>query len=229
MRARKALGGVMRIGILNYNIGNLASVKNAFNNITQEFSNIAINVESDPCKIAKFDKIILPGVGAFGDAIAHLRQNGLDEAICSFAKSGKYLLGICLGMQLLLQKSYEFGEYSGLGLIEGEVVEFDKMRLLAKSTQSNALKIPQIGWNKCILSEFGLKNGLLKDCEKEFFLYFVHSFHANKVADSHTLARCEYGYTFPAIIGKDNVLGIQPHPEKSHQMGLKILKNFIAL
>ncbi|RDU57205.1 imidazole glycerol phosphate synthase subunit HisH [Helicobacter sp. MIT 00-7814] len=219
----------MYIGILNYNIGNLASVQNALNNVAQEFSNITISVESDPCKIVKFDKIILPGVGAFGDAIAHLRQNGLDEAICSFAKSGKYLLGICLGMQLLLQKSYEFGEHSGLGLIEGEVVEFDKARLLAKSTESNVLKIPQIGWNKCILSESGAKNGLFNDCEKEFFLYFVHSFHASKVTDSHTLARCEYGYSFPAIIGKDNILGIQPHPEKSHKMGLKLLKNFIAL
>lgn len=221
----------MNIAILNYNIGNLASVQNALcfasNQSTQT---IKISIESNPTNIARYDKIILPGVGAFGDAMQNLRTLGFEEAINNFVKSGKWLLGICLGAQMLFEKSVEFGEHKGLGFLRGEVVGFDKVKL-------NALKVPHIGWNECLLTKEGYNNPLLKDLPhtdsktktQGFYLYFVHSFHAKCKDTSDILAKCVYGYEFPAIVGKQNVLGIQPHPEKSHNVGLKILQNFIDL
>lgn len=210
----------MKIAILNYNIGNLSSVKNALS---------ALGVESDIIsksdEVAKFDKLILPGVGAFGDAIAHLNQSGMSEAIKDFAKSGKYVLGICLGMQLLMDKSYEFGEFDGLGLIKGEVVKFE----------NDKLKIPQMGWNRIdIVRESPLLNGLsglngLHNIQNGAFLYFVHSFYVKNRHSENIIATCDYGVTFSAIIQKDNIFGIQPHPEKSANIGLKILENFINL
>ena len=199
----------MKVAILNYNIGNLSSVKNALS---------ALGVESDIIsksdEVAKFDKLILPGVGAFGDAITHLNQSGMSEAIKDFAKSGKYVLGICLGMQLLMDKSYEFGEFYGLGLIKGEVVKFE----------SESLKIPQMGWNRIeIVRDCALLNGVPNGA----FLYFVHSFYVPQ--NNACVAVCEYGERFSAIIQKDNIFGIQPHPEKSAESGLKILQNFINL
>lgn len=199
----------MKIAILNYNIGNLSSVKNALDTL-----GVQARIISNANEVGKFDKLILPGVGAFGDAMAHLRQSGMDEAIKDFAKSGKYLLGICLGMQLLFTKSYEFGEFRGLDLLQGEVVKF----------QSNSLKIPQMGWNRieivrdCVLLS-GIQNGA--------FLYFVHSFYVPK--NPYCTALCEYGESFSAIVQKENIFGIQPHPEKSAESGLKILQNFINL
>lgn len=199
----------MKIAILNYNIGNLSSVKNALDALGAQSCII-----SNANEVANFDKLILPGVGAFGDAMTHLKQSGMSEAIKDFAKSGKYLLGICLGMQLLFTKSYEFGEFDGLNLLQGEVVKFE----------SNSLKIPQMGWNRieivrdCVLLS-GIQNGA--------FLYFVHSFYVPK--NPYCTALCEYGESFSAIVQKENIFGIQPHPEKSAESGLKILQNFINL
>lgn len=221
----------MNIAILNYNIGNLASVQNALAFAsTQSASNAKICIESNPANIANYDKIILPGVGAFGDAMQNLRTLGFEEAIKDFVKSGKWLLGICLGAQMLFEKSVEFGEHKGLSLLCGEVIGFDKAQL-------NNLKVPHIGWNECTLTKDGQHNPLLKNLlradseikDEGFYLYFVHSFHAQCKDSSDILAKCVYGYEFPAIVGKHNVLGIQPHPEKSHNTGLKILKNFIEL
>ena len=207
----------MKIAILNYNIGNLSSVKNALNALGAE-----AQIISNPSEVAKFDKLILPGVGAFGDAVAHLNQSGMNEAIKDFAKSGKYLLGICLGMQLLMDKSYEFGEFEGLGLIKGEVVKFE----------SENLKIPQMGWNRIdIVRESPLLGGLsgLHNIPNGAFLYFVHSFYVKNRHSENVVATCDYGVRFSAIIQKDNIFGIQPHPEKSANLGLKILENFINL
>ena len=207
----------MKIAILNYNIGNLSSVKNALNALGAE-----AQIISNPSEVAKFDKLILPGVGAFGDAVAHLNQSGMSEAIKDFAKSGKYLLGICLGMQLLMDKSYEFGEFDGLGLIKGEVVKFE----------SESLKIPQMGWNRIdIVRESPLLSGLngLHSVPNGAFLYFVHSFYVKNCHSENVVATCDYGVRFSAIIQKDNIFGIQPHPEKSANLGLKILENFINL
>jgi len=199
--------------IVNYNMGNLQSVKNAFLKL-----NSKATVVSDPNRLKEYDRVLLPGVGAFGDAMKHLKQNGMDEAIVEFAKSGKPLLGICLGMQLLFKKSEEFGEHKGLGLIEGEVVKFDK------NSFETPLKIPHMGWNEIKVK----KNPLFLDLQKEFYLYFVHSYHA-KCDEKYTIGTTNYGYEFVSAVNSDNIYGIQPHPEKSHKNGLKILENFLKV
>lgn len=202
------------IAIVDYNMGNLASVKNAFLTLGKD-----VVVESDATKFKNYDKLLLPGVGAFGDAMEHLRQRDMIESIKEFAQSGKYMLGICLGMQLLFESSEEFGLSRGLGLIEGNIVAFDSK----KFTQN--LKIPHMGWNIMHLESHLLFNEL----QKESYLYFVHSFHALPKNEKDIIGRTFYGYEFASAVAKDNILGIQPHPEKSHKNGLKILENFIKL
>lgn len=202
------------IAIVDYNMGNLASVKNAFALLGEE-----VCVESDPDKLQTYDKIILPGVGAFGDAMEHLAQNGMDEAVKTFAASGKWTLGICLGMQLLFENSKEFGKHEGLGLVKGEVQAFDNTAF------KEELKVPHMGWNKLFTKQ---NHALFKGLESSFYLYFVHSFHA--VCDEkYVIGSSEYGYNFVSAVANENVLGFQPHPEKSHENGLKILENFIIL
>ena len=201
----------MRIGIVDYNMGNLASVKNAFSKIGADAEIVNI-----PDKIKSYDKLILPGVGAFGDAMEHLKETNLDEAIIEFVKSGKYLLGVCLGMQLLFDKSEEFGEHKGLGFIEGEVVYFDKVKAKER-------KIPHMGWNKLFNNNSPLFKGLNNP-----YLYFVHSLHV-VCDDKYVIGKTIYGYEFVSSVNKDNIFGFQPHPEKSHNEGLTILKNFVEL
>lgn len=197
------------LGIVNYNIGNLASVQNAILKLEER-----VAIEENPQNLKNYDRLILPGVGAFGDAMEHLRISGMQEAVLEFAKSGKPLLGICLGMQLLFSKSYEFGEHLGLGLLEGEVVKFD--------SNNGARKIPHMGWNcVCKTTESLLTRGL----EDSFYLYFVHSFYVKNLENAVGVSN--YGVDFASIVQKDNIFGIQPHPEKSHNVGLRILKNFI--
>jgi glutamine amidotransferase len=200
------------IAVIDYNMGNLRSVHNAFDKIGKR-----VEIINDAQKLSKFDKIVLPGVGAYKDAMDALRKNGMLEAIIEFANSGKPLLGICLGMQLLLQKSYEFGESKGLGLIEGEVVEFDKSKF------PHRLKVPHMGWNKMIIQK---DSPLLDGLGEDVYLYFVHSFHA-KCDEKYAIGKTLYGYEFVSALQKDNIFGFQPHPEKSHINGLKILENFI--
>ena len=201
------------LGIVDYNIGNLASVQNAILKVGE-----SAKIESDPSKLKDYDKIILPGVGAFGDAMEHLQKSGMQEAILDFVKSGKFLLGICLGMQLLFQKSYEFGEHSGLGLLEGEIVHFEKAAL------KKGEKIPHMGWN---LVKKVKNSALLEGLEDSFYLYFVHSYYLGE--SKNALGMSHYGIDFVSIVQKENIFGIQPHPEKSHNVGLKILKNFVKL
>lgn len=202
------------IAIVDYNMGNLASVRNAFNVLGQE-----VVIESNPDKLAQYDRIILPGVGAFGDAMEHLKVNGMDEAVREYAQSGKYLLGICLGMQLLFDSSEEFGVTSGLGLIEGRVVAFDSSRF------HTPLKVPHMGWNRMLTHGHTLFDGL----DDGHYLYFVHSYHALCAQKEDSIGECVYGYEFTSAVARGNVMGIQPHPEKSHKNGLQILKNFITL
>jgi len=196
--------------IIDYNMGNLQSVKNALTKIDE-----SAQIVQDPDRLKDFDRLILPGVGAFKDAMDHLKMSGLEEAIFDFIKSGKPFLGICLGMQLLFEKSEEFGDHRGLGLIEGSVKKFDTKKFETK------LKVPHMGWN-----EIEIKNSPLFDkLDKKFYLYFVHSYHV--VCDKEYITGiCHYGYDFVASVQKDNIFGLQPHPEKSHENGLKILKNF---
>jgi len=201
------------IGIVDYNMGNLASVKNAFDKLGSKTT-----VESNPDKLKEYDKLLLPGVGAFGDAMEHLARNGMDEAIVEYAKSGRTILGICLGMQLLFDKSSEFGDTKGLGLIEGEVVAFDPTKF------DHPLKVPHMGWNEMFIQkETPLFTGL-----HDPYLYFVHSYHA-VCEDKYAIGKSFYGYEFVSAVNRENIYGIQPHPEKSHDSGLKILENFINL
>ncbi len=201
-----------KIALIDYNMGNLSSVKNAFLKLGAD-----IDIISSPDLLKSYDKIVLPGVGAFGDAMEHLRSNGMDEAIKEYAKSGKPLLGICLGMQLLFDRSEEFGSHTGLCLINGDIRYFDAKKFPKR------LKIPHMGWNKLFVQK---ESALLKDLPQSFYLYFVHSYHA--VCDEEfVIGKTLYGYEFVSAVNKENIYGFQPHPEKSHSNGLKIVENFI--
>jgi glutamine amidotransferase len=198
------------LAIVDYGVGNLFSL---------ECSLSAIGVQSvvtaDPNVLEKADQIILPGVGAFGDAVAKLRATGLDKKLISLAKAGKPLMGICLGMQLLFEKGFEFGEYNGLGLIKGTVGP------LSEVIPPN-YKIPHIGWNSLQIKQ---KSPLFSCVKEGDFVYFVHSFCAARCEES-VVATTEYGAEVTAIVASGNVFGCQFHPEKSGEVGLKILKAF---
>jgi len=202
------------IGIVDYNMGNLASVINAFAKV-----GVDATLESDPTKLDQYDKLILPGVGAFGDAMEHLKSNGMDEAVMAYAKSGKPLLGICLGMQLLFESSEEFGAHKGLGLIPGKVVAFDECKF------DHPQKVPHMGWNELFVQK---ETALFSELKKDFYLYFVHSYHA-VCDDKYAIGKTHYGYEFVSAVQNGNIYGIQPHPEKSHENGLKIIENFAKL
>jgi glutamine amidotransferase len=195
-------------------MGNLASVINAFVKV-----GAVATLESDPSKLNQYDKLILPGVGAFGDAMTHLKENGMDEAVKNFATTGKPLLGICLGMQLLFESSEEFGATQGLGLIPGKVVAFDENRF------DHTLKVPHMGWNELFVQK---ETPIFEGLPKEFYLYFVHSYHA-VCDDAYAIGKTHYGYEFVSAVQNGNIYGIQPHPEKSHNNGLKIIENFVKL
>ncbi len=199
------------IAIIDYGVGNLFSLKSSFARVGADTV-----VTSDPAVISEAEKIILPGVGAFGDAIAKLRDSGLDKVVLAEVAKGKKLMGICLGMQLLFEKSYEYGEYEGLGLLGGSVVPM-------KGSIPDELMIPHIGWNALIM-----KNGehpLFKYVKDGSHVYFVHSFYAEGCDDS-LIATAEYGRELTAAVAKGNVAGMQFHPEKSGDVGLSILKAF---
>jgi len=202
------------IGIVDYNMGNLASVQNAFATLEQKTV-----VESDPKNFHKYEKLILPGVGAFGDAMEHLKERDMIGALQEFAASQKPIMGICLGMQLLFESSQEFGDSKGLGLIKGHVKAFDTTKF------SQPLKVPHMGWNRVFTKEHPLFVGL----DAQHYLYFVHSYHVACTNADDIIGETEYGYRFTSAVAHKNIMGIQPHPEKSHENGLKILKNFIKL
>lgn len=201
------------IAIVDYNMGNLASLQNSFDKI-----GIQASVEKDPDKLLSYDKVLLPGVGAFGDAMSHLRDNGMDDAIKGFVATGKPLFGICLGMQLLFEQGEEFGSHEGLGLIQGHVQRF-------VVNENEKLKVPQMGWNKLFTTQ---KSPLWKGLDESFYLYFVHSYHV-VCDDSYAIGVTDYGYRYTSAVCKDNVYGLQPHPEKSHNIGLSILSNFATM
>ncbi|MBQ3220183.1 MAG: imidazole glycerol phosphate synthase subunit HisH [Clostridia bacterium] len=201
------------IAIVDYGVGNLFSLKSSFKSI-----GIDATVTSDKSVLESAERIILPGVGAFGDAVEKLRATGLDKVVIEQAKNGKPLLGICLGMQMLFEKSYEYGVHDGLSLIKGNIVPI-------KDVIPPNLKIPHIGWNA--LSITGEKNGLFKYINDGDFVYFVHSFYG---ADCDSvIATSEYGVPLTAAVTKGNVYGCQFHPEKSGKVGLNILRAFCEL
>lgn len=199
------------IAIVDYGVGNLFSLKSSFAAIGAD----AV-VSGDEEVIRSADRIILPGVGAFGDAARKLRESGLDQVIISEAAKGKPVMGICLGMQLLFEKSLEYGEHEGLGLIEGEIVPI-------ADVIPKELKIPHIGWNA--LDFGGRSSRLFKYINEGDFVYFVHSFYAAK-CEKDVIASAEYGAKLTAAVEKGNVFGCQFHPEKSGNVGLNILRAF---
>ena len=202
------------IAIADYGVGNLFSLKSSFEYIGEKTI-----VTSDKGQIKSADRIILPGVGAFGDAAEKLSESGLGELIIEEAQKGKPIMVICLGMQLLFDKSYEYGEHKGLGLIKGEI------RPIAEVVPRK-YKIPHIGWNKLHFTKE--KSRLFRYINEGDYVYFVHSYYGTGCKDS-LLATTEYGAELTAAVGKKNVFGCQFHPEKSGDTGLKILKAFAEI
>ena len=198
------------IGIIDYGVGNLFSLCSSLKSIGAE-----VAVTSDPAVIEAADKLILPGVGAFGDAVKKLRDSGLYGILRMQAAAGKDIMGICLGMQLLFEKSYEYGEHQGLGLLKGKVVPME-------GRIPQGLKIPHIGWNSL---HFRRESRLFKYVKENECVYFVHSFYAEDCSDS-IIATAEYGRELTAAVVCGNVMGCQFHPEKSGRVGLAILQAF---
>ena len=199
------------VGIIDYGVGNLFSLCSSFRAIGQEAF-----VSGDPAELERADRLVLPGVGAFEDAAQKLRESGLDSFVRQQAEAGKPLLGICLGMQLLFEKSYEYGEHQGLGLLKGQVVPMaGKLR--------PELKIPHMGWNA-----LEVKQGRLLEAVDGQYVYFVHSFYAENCADSLS-AVTEYDIPITAAVEKGNIFGCQFHPEKSGRVGLSILESFCRM
>jgi len=198
------------IAIIDYGVGNLFSLSSSFKAIGQETV-----ITSDKSILKKADKIVLPGVGAFKDAIDKLSENNLDEFVKEIAAKGKPLLGICLGMQMLFEKSYEYGEHKGLGILKGEIVPMEG--IIAKD-----LKIPHIGWNSLDIKK---ENRILRNIKAGDFVYFVHSYFATN-CDESLVATTNYGKDLTAVVEYNNVFGCQFHPEKSGTVGLNILKAF---
>lgn len=198
------------IGIIDYGMGNLYSLGKALERLGYAYEFV-----TDPAALDRYEGIILPGVGAFGDAMQNIRELGLDVAIRGYATSGRPVLGICLGMQLLFTHSEEHGQHEGLGLIAGNVVRF----------QGN-YKVPHMGWNQLQLRH--LEHPLLQAIQQDAYVYFVHSYHVQVKNEADLLAVCDYYQPVTAIVARENVYGMQFHPEKSGEAGMQLLANFAA-
>lgn len=199
------------IAIIDYGIGNLHSVKNAFLSI-----GLDAVITSDKDVILNADKVVLPGVGAFKDAIDTFRARGFKEVLDKVIEKGTHILGICVGMQMLFEKDYEFGVHDGLGVLKGEVKKFSGI------DNDTKLKVPHMGWNNLTIMN---DSGILKGIPNNSFVYFVHSYRLEMTGEA-IVACATYGETFGAVVEKGNVHATQFHPEKSGKIGLQILKNF---
>ena len=210
------------VAVIDYGLGNLLSVRRGL-----EHCGATVTVTSDPNTILSAPRVVLPGVGAFAHGMTELRSRGLDTIVRKVSAQGSILLGICLGMQMLLDGSVEFGNTGGLGIIPGSVVPVP-----LTTTSGLSQKIPHIGWNNLVLSPSfeNWEEGLLQEVNPGEAVYFVHSFMAVPKNPKHCIANCLYGgVPVPAIIGRDNIYGCQFHPEKSGVVGLKILRQFLSL
>ena len=203
--------------LVDYGIGNVRSLEKAFQ---------AVGVEpvrsDDPAAITEADKLVLPGVGAFGACADELRRRGLVEPIREAVAAGTPLLGVCVGMQLLFDASEELGEHAGLGFLPGRVVRFDPQA----AEGERPLKVPHMGWNTVTATR---AHPLLEGIADEAHFYFVHSFHAAPEDESDVLGATTYGERFPAVVQREHVMGVQFHPEKSQDAGLRLLRNFADL
>ena len=204
------------IGIIDYGIGNLHSVRKAIERVGGDTGLVGTVSE-----ISRAEKIVLPGVAAFGDAMEQLRQKGFVEPIIEAIESGTPYLGFCLGLQLLFDISYEEGEHTGLGILPGKVI-----RLRETSGRDRKLKIPHIGWNQI---HWDRPVPLLAGMDNDAYVYFDHSYHVVPLDPTVTAATTEYGSRFVSAVWKDNIFATQFHPEKSQQVGLKLLENFVRL
>ena len=203
------------IAVIDYGVGNLFSLLSSLN-----YVGLDTKLTNDIEEIKNAKGIILPGVGAFRDAIGNLEKYGLKETLINEAKNGKPFLGICLGMQMLFEKSYEYGEYEGLGLINGTVEEIKKY-----ISENSNLKIPHMGWNSLVINDRFKDDKILKDVDNNEYVYYVHSYFA-KTDMKNIVTYSEYGTKIPGIVKNENVYGMQFHPEKSGDTGLKLLKNW---
>lgn len=196
------------IAIIDYGMGNLRSVQAGLAYVEQESF-----ITDDPKKVIEADAVVLPGVGAFGDAIKRLNDTGLGDAFCKAVLLGKPCIGICLGLQLLFSESEEGGLYRGLDVVKGRVIRF-----------TNQLKVPHMGWNQLNIKQKG--SPIFRDIPEGTNVYFVHSYYVVPDDSSVNAATTNYGIDFTSVIAKDNLFGTQFHPEKSQSLGLQILKNF---
>ncbi len=197
----------MSIAIIDYGIGNLRSVEKAFT-----AQGIDAVVTRDETILRNADKLVLLGVGAFGYAMQSLRDLGFDELVIEAAHAGKPILGLCVGLQMMFEEGHEFGVHKGLGLLPGKVVKFP-----------DNLHVPHIGWNQVALQREHL---IFRDLEDQSFFYFVHSYYVEPTDDACVMGTTDYGFQYASICGRDNIVGVQFHPEKSQATGLKLLKNF---
>jgi glutamine amidotransferase len=201
-------------------MGNLRNVQKAF-----EHMGIEAHISSLPAELERADGWVLPGVGAFGDAMDNLHAAGLVEPIRRGVAQGKPLLGICLGLQLLFEESNEMGEHRGLGVLSGRVIRFEDGMEHAGQT----LKVPHVGWNQFHMTEQGVKSPLLAGVPEGSYAYFVHSYYVVPADPADALATTDYGTDFCSVVGRGNVFGAQPHPEKSQEVGLRLLQNYARI
>jgi len=204
------------IALIDYGAGNVRSVHKALETVGAE-----VRLTRSPDAILTAEKVVLPGVGAFGDCMASLRRAGLVDALCRAVELGKPLLGICVGMQVLFEEGEEMGRHAGLGLLPGHVVRFKFP--LPPAGEGPLLKIPHTGWNQIELAK---DHPLFYDLPHGAWTYFNHAYYCHARLE-HTLAITDYGGPFPSVVGRGQIYGIQFHPEKSQQVGLHILRNFV--
>jgi glutamine amidotransferase len=205
------------VTIIDYGIGNLRSIEKAFERVGAD-----IERTDDPASIRDAERLVLPGVGAFGACIDELRSRDLESVILDRVGDGIPFLGVCVGMQLLFDTGREKGTHEGLGLLPGEVVHFHR----AEEGGADDLKVPHMGWNTLDPTR---DDPLFEGLDGERYVYFVHSYHAVAADPDHVLATTDYGHSFPSMVRRDNIYGVQFHPEKSQSTGLRILENFARL
>ncbi len=207
------------IAVINSQAGNVRSMEKALRYViaqVPELSGTKIILSEEPAQVVRADALILPGVGAFGEVMQYLRENGLADAIVSAVQQGKPYLGVCLGMQVLFQESEEMGSWPGLALLPGTVRRFPV----------GILHVPQIGWNQLRQQH---ADPLLAGIPDGAYLYFVHSYYCAPAEPTDVVATTEYGLEYASLVRRDNIWGIQPHPEKSQWVGLRILRNFLQI
>ena len=210
--------------IIDYGIGNLRSIEKAFEHV-----GAPVQRTDDAAALADAERLVLPGVGAFGACADEVRQRGLEAPIHAAVNRGTPLLGVCVGMQLLFEESEEHGRHEGLGLLPGRVVHLSRSRAPAAedgAAPERPLKVPHMGWNTAAATR---KSPLLKGLDADPYFYFVHSYHAAPTHNGDVLATTTYGAAFPAMVHRNNIFGVQFHPEKSQTNGLRILENFSSL